>query len=75
MARPAGASRRRRLERLVDAHRGFSHKKKGQFFCLDASHLKTRRSTVADTPTWAHLAVVGDGILVKDAGSLAYLRF
>jgi len=34
-----------------------------------------RRYTVAETPTWAHLAVVGDGVLVKDAGSLAYLRF
>jgi len=33
-----------------------------------------RRYTVAETPTRAHLAVVGD-ILVKDAGSLAYLRF
>ena len=54
---------------------GFSHRKKGQFFCLDAATGKTRRSTVAETPTWAHLAVVGDGILVKDAGSLAYLRF
>jgi outer membrane protein assembly factor BamB len=97
---------------------GFSHKKKGQFFCLDAATGKTlwlsegrqgdnaslvaaggailalvtdgelivfeaggaafkvlRRYTVAETPTWAHLAVVGDGILVKDAGSLAYLRF
>jgi hypothetical protein len=27
---------------------------------------------VAETPTWAHLAVVGDGILVKDAARLAY---
>jgi hypothetical protein len=34
-----------------------------------------RRYTVTETPTWAHLAVVGDGILVKDAGSLTYLRF
>jgi hypothetical protein len=33
-----------------------------------------RRYTVAETPTWAHLAVVGDGTLVN-AGSLAYLRF
>ena len=97
---------------------GFSHRRKGQFFCLDAATGKTlwlsegrqrdnaslvaaggailalvtdgelivfeaggaafkvlRRYTVADWPTWAHLAVVGDGILVKDAGSLAYLRF
>jgi hypothetical protein len=30
---------------------------------------------VTETPTWANLAVVGDGVLVKDAGSLAYLRF
>lgn len=34
-----------------------------------------RRHAVAETPTWAHLAVVGDGLLIKDAGSLAYLRF
>ena len=97
---------------------GFSHKKKGQLFCLDAATGKTlwlsegrhgdnaslvaaggailalttegelivfeaggaafkvlRRYTVANAPTWAHLSVVGDGILVKDAGSLAYLRF
>jgi outer membrane protein assembly factor BamB len=97
---------------------GFSHKKKGQFFCLDAATGKTlwlsegrqgdnaslvaaggailalvtegelivfeaggaafkvlRRYTVAETPTWAHLVVVGNGILVKDADSLAYLRF
>jgi outer membrane protein assembly factor BamB len=34
-----------------------------------------RRYTVADTPVWAHLAVVEDGVLVKDAQQLAYLRF
>lgn len=34
-----------------------------------------RRYTVADTPTWAHLALVEDGVLVKDERSLAYLRF
>ena len=34
-----------------------------------------RRWTVASTPTWAHLAVLPDGVLVKDAESLAYLRF
>jgi outer membrane protein assembly factor BamB len=34
-----------------------------------------RRWTVASTPTWAHLAVLPDGVLVKDAESLAFLRF
>ena len=34
-----------------------------------------RRYTVADSPTWAHLAVAGDGILVKDERSLARVRF
>lgn len=34
-----------------------------------------RRYTVAETPTWAHLAVVEDGVLVKDERSVAYFRF
>ena len=34
-----------------------------------------RRYSVADTPTWAHLAVVEDGVLVKDERQLAYFRF
>ena len=43
---------------------GFSHKKKGQFFCLDAATGKNggdaafkvlRRYPVAETPTWAHV--------------------
>jgi outer membrane protein assembly factor BamB len=34
-----------------------------------------RRWTVASTPTWAHVAVVPEGVLVKDAESLAFLRF
>jgi outer membrane protein assembly factor BamB len=97
---------------------GFSHRRKGQLFCLDAATGRTiwlsegrqgdnaslvaaggamlalttegellvfeadaatfkvaKRYTVASTPTWAHLAVVADGVLVKDERSLAYLRF
>lgn len=97
---------------------GLSHKRKGQFFCLDAATGKTiwlsegrqgenaslaaagdailaqvtegdlvvidakapaykevRRYKVADTPTWAHVAVSGDGVLVKDEESLTFLRF
>jgi outer membrane protein assembly factor BamB len=34
-----------------------------------------RRWTVATAPTWAHLAVLPEGVLVKDAESLAFLRF
>ncbi len=30
-----------------------------------------RRYTVADSPTWAHPVVLGNGILIKDASSLA----
>ena len=33
-----------------------------------------RRYTVADTPTWAHPALAGEGILVKDRESLALWR-
>jgi outer membrane protein assembly factor BamB len=97
---------------------GFSHRRKGQLFCLDAATGRTlwlsegrqgdnaslvaaggvmlaltteselivfeaggdafkalRRYTVADTPAWAHLAVLDDGVLVKDERSLTYLRF
>jgi outer membrane protein assembly factor BamB len=97
---------------------GFSHRKKGQLFCLDAATGNTlwlsegrqgdnaslvaaggailalttegelivleargdafkvlRRYAVADTPTWSHLAVVDDGVLVKDERQLAYFRF
>ena len=93
---------------------GLTHKKKGQFFCLDATTGKTlwtspgrqcdnaailagdghllilttkgellvlkadadafeplRRYKVADTPTWAHPAIVGRRVLVKDRTSLA----
>jgi outer membrane protein assembly factor BamB len=39
------------------------------------AYKELKRYTVADTPTWAHLAVVGDGVLLKDERSLAYLRF
>jgi hypothetical protein len=34
-----------------------------------------KKYTAADSPTWAHLAVVDDGVLVKDERSLAYFRF
>jgi outer membrane protein assembly factor BamB len=97
---------------------GLSHRRKGQFFCLDAASGKTlwlsegrqgenaalvvagrtiialttegellladagastfqvlRRYPVASAATWAHVAVVSEGVLVKDADSLSYLRF
>jgi outer membrane protein assembly factor BamB len=93
---------------------GLSHKRKGQFFCLDARTGEARWMTegregdnaailagagflfllddsaeltiaksdggafeplkkysVADSATWAHPVVVGNRILIKDAGSLA----
>jgi outer membrane protein assembly factor BamB len=34
-----------------------------------------RRYTAADDATWAHLAVVEDGVLVKDAQTLSFLKF
>jgi outer membrane protein assembly factor BamB len=34
-----------------------------------------KRYTLADSPVWAHPAVVGSGIVVKDAESLAYWQF
>ena len=34
-----------------------------------------KRYTVAPSPTWAHPVVLGDGVLVKDAESLALLKF
>ena len=34
-----------------------------------------RRYRAADNPTWAHLAVVEDGVLVKDAQTLSLLKF
>ena len=97
---------------------GLSHKKKGQFYCLDALTGKTiwlsegrqgdnaallagggalfllttesellvanaagasfsvlKRYSVAASPTWAHPVVLGEGVLVKDAESLAFLKF
>lgn len=97
-----------------DALYGFTHKNKGQFFCLDAKTGQTlwlgparqgenaailrqgdallmlkndgdlvvaranpkafemiRKYTVADSPTWAHLAPVDDGIVIKDKTSLS----
>lgn len=96
---------------------GLSHKKKGQFFALDAASGRTlwlsegrqgdnaslvaagdallllttesklivanarkdafsvvRSYTVAETPTWAHVAVAGAEVLVKDRESLALFR-
>jgi outer membrane protein assembly factor BamB len=93
---------------------GFSHLKKGQFFCLDARTGATlwtgparggdnaamlagsdtlyalmpegqlviakptakglneiRRYEVADSPTWAHPVVLGDGVLIKDLKTVA----
>jgi len=94
---------------------GFSHYKKGQFFCLDAHTGATRWTSpprqgdnaavlisggnlillkdsgelviakagskgfeplrsyaVADSPTWAHPLIVRDGVVIKDATTLAY---
>ena len=93
---------------------GLSHKRKGQFFCLDARTGETlwtsegregenaamlsageilflltndaelivaknnakrfeplRKYKVAESPTWAHPAIVDNGILIKDATTLA----
>jgi outer membrane protein assembly factor BamB len=93
---------------------GFSHLKKGQFFCLDARTGATlwtgpprggdnaamlassatlyallpdgqlviarptakglneiRRYEVAESPTWAHPVVLGDGVLIKDLKTIA----
>lgn len=97
---------------------GLSHKKKGQFYCLDAASGKTlwlsegrqaesaallagggvlfalttesellvanasagsfsvvKRYPVAASPTWAHPVVLAEGVLVKDAENLAFLKF
>jgi outer membrane protein assembly factor BamB len=35
----------------------------------------SRRYRVASSPTWAHPVVTGEGVLVKDRDSLAFLRF
>jgi outer membrane protein assembly factor BamB len=95
---------------------GFSHKRKGQFFCVDARTGKTlwtdngrdgdnaaivgagqylfmltdgadlivarndptrfelvKKYSVAQSPTWAHPVIVGNGVLIKDASTLALL--
>ncbi len=95
---------------------GLSHKRKGQFFCLDARTGETlwtsegregenaamlsagetlflltndaelivaknnakrfeplKKYTVAGSPTWAHPAIIGNRILIKDASTLALL--
>lgn len=40
-----------------------------------ATFAPARRYRVASSPTWAHPVVTGEGVLVKDRESLAYLRF
>jgi outer membrane protein assembly factor BamB len=50
----------------------------GELIVADASapaFAAVRRYTVATGPTWAHLAVTQAGVLVKDAETLAFLRF
>jgi outer membrane protein assembly factor BamB len=50
----------------------------GELLAVDAAapaFRTLRRWTVASTPVWAHLAVLPEGVLVKDAESLAFLRF
>jgi outer membrane protein assembly factor BamB len=97
---------------------GFTHRNRGQFFCLDGRTGKTlwttrgregenaavvvagdvlmatttegelvvsrpnakafdqvKRYTIADSPIWAHPAPVGNGVLIKDAATLAYWVF
>jgi outer membrane protein assembly factor BamB len=97
---------------------GFSHRSRGQFFCIDVGTGKTmwttkgreaenaamltagglvlamttegelvvarhnpkqfevvKRYTIADSPVWAHPVLVGRGILVRDAETLAYWAF
>ena len=34
-----------------------------------------KRYTIADSPVWAHPAVTGQGVVIKDAESLAYWTF
>jgi outer membrane protein assembly factor BamB len=50
----------------------------GELMVADAAAAEfkvVRRYTVATSPTWAHLAVTPEGVLVKDAQTLAFLRF
>jgi outer membrane protein assembly factor BamB len=50
----------------------------GELLAVDASapdFRLLRRWTVASTATWAHVAVLPEGVLVKDKDSLALLRF
>lgn len=97
---------------------GHSHRKRGQFFCLDAASGQTiwlsdgrqgdnaavvtgggtvlflttgaelivapetgdtfapvQRYRVAESATWAHPVILGDGVLVKDKETLILLRF
>lgn len=50
----------------------------GQLLVIDPAapaFTVVRRYSAADNPTWAHLAVVEDGVLVKDAETLSLLKF
>jgi outer membrane protein assembly factor BamB len=50
----------------------------GEIVVLDAkapAYAETRRYGVAETPTWAHLAVTDKGVLVKDEKTLSLLRY
>jgi outer membrane protein assembly factor BamB len=40
-----------------------------------ASFAVLKRYTVAPSPTWAHPVVLGEGVVVKDSDSLAFLKF
>jgi outer membrane protein assembly factor BamB len=50
----------------------------GELVVIDATaprYSERRRYDVAETATWAHPAVVGAGIVVKDEKTLSMLRF
>jgi outer membrane protein assembly factor BamB len=50
----------------------------GQLLVIDPAaptFTALRRYTAADNATWAHPAVVEDGVLVKDAETLSFLKF
>jgi hypothetical protein len=50
----------------------------GELLLVDAAGAEfrlLRRWPVAATATWAHPAVTPEGVLVKDEGALAFLRF
>lgn len=50
----------------------------GQLLVIDPAaptFTVVRSYAVADRPTWAHLAVLDDGVLVKDVDTLSFLKF